>query len=404
MSPSVIMADLTCRTPQYDRRLAESIRAAGCPVDVWAAGCYSEDLYSADFDVTTGCLDIAAHLPGLEEHVTKRLKAVEYVANFAALCWRLIRKPPDVLHIQWLPLLEVSTIELTALRYVQQRGTRVVYTVHDLLPLDAKGTDADEQQQRFEAAYRQVDALICHTKTSKRRLQHDFGVDASKIWHIPHGPLRPLSSTGDADGVSESLNMLIDDHRPTVLLFGVLRPYKGYDFLLKAWPEVRRRVEDARLVIVGRAGENVRGEIEDLVATTAIGDSVVRVYEYVSDAQLAALLERADVLAYPYRNITQSGALFTGMGTKTAIVATDVGGLGETIRDGETGRLVSFGDQSGLADTLVELLQDPERRAQLGRAAHDDLKSRLSWQTIARKTIECYQAIATQSRPANHKV
>jgi glycosyltransferase involved in cell wall biosynthesis len=126
--------------------------------------------------------------------------------------------------------------------------------------------------------------------------------------------------------------------------------------------------------------------------------SVTRIYRYVSDSELMTIIETADVLVYPYRNITQSGALFTGMGEGKAIVATDVGGLGETLRDGDTGRLVEFGNPEQLANALIDLLRHPKKRSRLGRAAQEDLNTRLSWEEIARRTLECYRSTLSTRR------
>ena len=80
------------------------------------------------------------------------------------------------------------------------------------------------------------------------------------------------------------------------------------------------------------------------------------------------------------------------MSLRKPIVATRVGGLGETIRDGETGLLVPFGNQEALADALVTLLQDPQRCMNLKEAVHEEMTTRLSWTEIAKKTQACYQA------------
>ena len=388
----VVVVDLTCRTPPYDRCLCEALEAEGVSVEMWAAGCHGNSLYRSKVDVSRG-LDVMAHLSGAP-WLTKRLKALEYIVNLIALCSRLLLRPIPVIHFQWLPLLEVTNLELFLVKLIQKRGTKVVYTVHDLLPLD--GEEVGERC-RFSAVYRQVDALICHTKDSKKRLEEEFGIDPSKIWRIPHGPLSPGQNIVDGDDASttscaEDVTGLRADV-PTVLLFGVLRPYKGYDFLLRTWARIENQVSDARLAIVGSASEQVQEEIEGLIQEAEIDRSVSRTYRYVSDAELHAIIDAADVLVYPYRNITQSGALFTGMEAGKAIIATDVGGLGETIRDGETGRLVEFGNHEQFADALAELLSDPERRHRLGNAAREDLQTRLSWTEIAKQTRACYRAV-----------
>lgn len=392
----IIMVDLTCRTPPYDRCLCEALESEGMSVDLWAAGCHGDSLYRSELDVSRP-LDLMAHLSGTP-WLTKRLKALEYFVNLLLLYIRLWLRPIPVIHFQWLPFLDVGSLELPVVKLIQKQGTKVVYTVHDLLPLDGSG--GEEERRRYSAVYRQVDALICHTKTSKKKLVDEFGVDSSKIWHIPHGPLSPAQNIEDGDCETPTPRAEavtgVNEDVPTVVLFGVLRPYKGYDFLLRTWAQIENQV-DARLVIVGSASEQVQEEIEGLIQEEEIAGSVSRTYRYVSDAELRAVISAASILVYPYRNITQSGALFTGMEAGKAIVATNVGGLGETIRNRETGRLVEFGNHDQLATVLAELLADPERCRRLGKAARHDLRTRLSWTEIAEQTRECYRAVADET-------
>lgn len=393
---TTIMVDLTCRTPQYDRCLVEGLHEVGCAASLWTAGCYSDTLRQADFAVESGCVDIVTEIPGISEQTAKRLKAVEYGVNLAALWWHVWRNEVDLVHFQWLPLMDLTAVEVTMLRHIKKKGVRVVYTVHDLLPLDATGDAVQAARERFEVLYHTVDALICHTEHSRSRLIEEFSVPSSKVWKIPHGPLSPghLSAGEEIyNGQPQAAPVAtIDAAAPTVLLFGVMRPYKGYDFLLNTWPAVRKAVPNAQLAIVGRADEAVQRDIERHIDKNDIGESVMRTYQYVSDAELHATIDAATVLVYPYRNITQSGALFTGMSLRKPIVATRVGGLGETIRDGKTGLLVPFGDQEALADALVALLKDPQRCMNLEEAVHEEMTTRLSWTEIAKKTQACYRA------------
>ena len=83
---------------------------------------------------------------------------------------------------------------------------------------------------------------------------------------------------------------------------GILRPYKGADVLVRAWPAVRELIPDAKVVIAGRA-------MMDVAGLGSPGPGVELVDRFLSDAELAALLRRADVVVLPYRRIWSSGVL-----------------------------------------------------------------------------------------------
>ena len=90
---------------------------------------------------------------------------------------------------------------------------------------------------------------------------------------------------------------------------------------------------------------------------------------FVADAELAALLRRADVVALPYRSIDNSGVVFAALAVGAGLVLTDVGGFRELHdRDG-VGMLVPPGDPDALAGALIDVLTSPERRDQLRAAS-----------------------------------
>lgn len=393
MSPSVIVADLTCRTPQYDRYLCEGLLNAGLSVELWASGCYADTLEDTSVRVQTGCTDYRLPPDFAGSVLAKGVKAAQYALNSQALARRIRHDRFDVVHFQWLPLLDVTSLELSWMRRIQQRGIPVVYTVHDLLPFD--GDYSEDREQRFGEVYRQADALICHTAKSKDRLMQDFSVPETRVWHIPHGPLNPLKSLKKPEVPIDHV-VDVDNDVPMVLFFGVIRPNKGIHFLLKAWSEVISRVPDAQLAVVGSADSKTERAIRQKIESLGMNDRVACTFRYVTEQELSTVIHVADVVVYPYQRITQSGALFTGMAAAKAIVATNVGGLGETLEDNHTGCLVSYGDHAELAASITGLLQDEERRERLGRNAKHYLSRALSWTEIAEKTRQVYATLLAE--------
>lgn len=386
----VVVADLTSRTPPYDRRLCEALTEQGCELELWAAGCHTDDFQGMEVARRRGLLDVVAHLPGLSARMTKYGKAVEYLINLCILAVYLRCTRPDVLHVQWLPLLEVfPQLELTLLRACRQWGVSVVYTVHDILPLDGE----NDYRHTFQRVYHHADRLICHTNTAQQRLIDEFGVSAASIYRIPHGPL--LEGAADQDQEEARAAQSLSSDRPIALLFGVLRPYKGIDTLIAAWERVERRVPEALLVIAGSGQEAYVEEVRHTVEQ-AEGRSIQTRLRFLPEEELVGLIAASDILVYPYRRITQSGALLAGMNAGKAIVASRVGGLQETLEDRETGRLVPPEDAKILGEVLIELLQDRDECRRLGRAARTVVDERFSWRAIAEQTICCYRdAIAS---------
>jgi glycosyltransferase involved in cell wall biosynthesis len=110
---------------------------------------------------------------------------------------------------------------------------------------------------------------------------------------------------------------------------------------------------------------------------------------YRPEAELAALVERAALVVLPYREIEQSGVLFTALGAGKPLVLSAVGGFAEV----EAAAHVPPGDADALRETLRALLEDPERRERLGQAAARAAREEYGWDPIAHKTLALYRSL-----------
>jgi glycosyltransferase involved in cell wall biosynthesis len=389
------MADLTGRSRPYDFHLAEAMAEQSAPVCSWVGG-EGERTVQSVRGVRTPVINVASRLPLRWARLRKALKAAEYVINLGGLYRWASHQDVKVLHFQWLPLLEVlPALELFHLRWAQRNGIRVVHTVHNVLPHDT----GDRHRAAYRAAYHCADALICHTQGARRALVDDFGVESRKVSVIPHGPLslrtHGLKDEAESDSTPAGSGTAGHDASgdPMVVYFGRIRPYKGVKFLIRAWKHVQAAEPDARLVIAGSGPDGHVSEIADLIERLGLSDCIETRFYFLPDGELDRLLRKGNVLVYPYRSITQSGALLLGMQYGMPIVATRTGGLQEVIADGHNGLLVEYGDEQALAEHVVRLIGDQDLRARLSRKARRDVTTKYSWDVIAKKTLECYRKV-----------
>ena len=191
--------------------------------------------------------------------------------------------------------------------------------------------------------------------------------------------------------------MQFDLETPLCLLFGFIRPYKGVEFLIDSWRRVKEKDPTAQLILAGQPEDRYGEVLLEKIGDLGLKDEIDTHFEFLPQEKLNLYIQAADVLVYPYRSITQSGALLTGLTTGKPIVATDVGGFSEMIQHEQTGILVEYGDEERLAEELVQLLRDTEKREQLGQAAQEMVETEYSWDAIANKTLECYQSVINQS-------
>ena len=380
-----LITDLTCRSYPYDTHLYEALQRQCRQGQLKIAGCMEDQVDCRYPKFRKGLIDLAGRFP---LDVRKYLKAVEYVLNVIVLLRYLHCKRPPVLHVQWLPLLEVwPSFEMWWLSLARRWQIAIVYTVHDVLPHDT----GEQYRDVFERLYQIPDRLICHTEASKERLVEDFGVRSERITIIPHGPLSNEVASIPQEEARARLHLDLD--MPLCLFFGLIRPYKGVEFLIDSWQLVKEREPLARLMLAGQPETGYQEVLTDKIEGLNLEREIDTHFEFLPREKLNLCIQAADVLVYPYRRITQSGALLTGLTTGKPIVATDVGGFSEMIQHEQTGILVEYGDEERLAEELVYLLRNAEKREQLGQAARQMVEREYSWDAIAHKTIECYQSV-----------
>lgn len=388
----VVLVDLLCMSPIYDKYLYLALRNCGSDIDrlTFAVTAFHRDptfFIRSGIDRTAGILDVMEHL-GIRHTLLRRvLRTLEYSINLYWLGARFLLEKPDIVHIEWLPLLTHFPVEWPFIYLCKSFGIKVVYTVHNVLPHDT----GNKYAKTFFRLYHTVDALICHTNASKARLRREFGVPAEKIWVIPHGAMFEDAPEIPKEKAKRIIGL--EDKRNVVLFFGTIRPYKGIEFLLNAWKQVVSRLPDATLVLAGGGDPKYTAHITRRIEELGITGTVEKRFSFIPMDLLPAYHRAADILVYPYESIDQSGALLTGMSFEKPIVATYADGFKETLEDGHTGILVQYGDVYSFANAIVHLLENPAEQVRLGLAAKKQLKERYSWVQVAQKTIECYKAL-----------
>ncbi|MDH6462566.1 phosphatidylinositol alpha-1,6-mannosyltransferase [Micromonospora sp. A200] len=177
--------------------------------------------------------------------------------------------------------------------------------------------------------------------------------------------------------------------RPVVVCVSRLVPRKGQDMLIRAMPEIRRRVPDAALLVVG--GGPYRAALEKLARHTGVERDVVFTGS-VPTAELPAHYAAGDVYAMPCRTRNR-GLDVEGLGivyleasaTGLPVVAGDSGGAPDAVREGETGYVVRGRDVAQLADRVATLLADRDLARQLGAAGRAWVEREWRWETQAQR-------------------
>jgi len=186
-----------------------------------------------------------------------------------------------------------------------------------------------------------------------------------------------------ADHDREATRARLGLRRPTALFFGYVREYKGLSYLLRALPRVLESLE-IDLLVVGEFYDD-RAPYDRLIDELGIGDHVRIVAEHVPDESVGDYFAASDVAVLPYVSATQSGITQIAYAMGLPVISTDVGGLPEVVRDGETGYIVRPRDAEGLADAVVRYFTDgkgPEFAANVNLEVKRDRAGELLRQAV----------------------
>jgi glycosyltransferase involved in cell wall biosynthesis len=252
-----------------------------------------------------------------------------------------------------------------------------VVSVHDLTPLHHPEL-CNEATLAYPGLIRRAvgRGAWVHTDSAfvAGEVQEAFGADPSRVRVVNPGiPVLPVPAAADAEAVLRRL--LPGGLRQFCLSIGTAEPRKDLPGLVRAFDAVAERQRDVALVLAGPPGWGEQA-LEAAIEGAASRDRIVRT-GWVTQPDLAALLARASVLAYP--------SLYEGFGfpplqamqAGVPVVATRAGSLPEVL--GDAAALVEPGDHDALVDALGRCLDEEEERARL-IAAGTEWSARYSWE------------------------
>jgi glycosyltransferase involved in cell wall biosynthesis len=166
----------------------------------------------------------------------------------------------------------------------------------------------------------------------------------------------------------------VDPGSVTIGQVGRMAPGKGFSDTLSAFCQLRSRLPSVKLVLVGDGPE--RPQLEAFARKHELDSSSVRFTGWRSD--IRALLSQMDVFVFPSRNEPFGMALLEACAAGVPAIAYREGGVPEIIVDQESGLLVPPGDLEALANAMLDLCQDPEKRERLSRGAQERARTAFS--------------------------
>lgn len=261
------------------------------------------------------------------------------------------------------------------------RGTRIVWTVHDLDSSDGVHPRLERWFWRYFLP--RLDACICLTETGRRLAHERFPVlRGVPSFVTPHGDFRPAyPNTLLRDQARAALDL--PDGVPTLLSFGLIRPYKGVPQLVDTVRELG--TDEAVLLIAGRVWD--AGVERDIRARAGAAPNVRLHLRWIAFEDTERYFNACDLVVLPYRRILNSGTAMLALAFERPVLVPDRGTMAELAeRFGADWVRVYEGDldASGLRAALAWATGTTRRPPDLDG---------LDWPRLARETRLIYDAM-----------
>lgn len=244
----------------------------------------------------------------------------------------LIKQYPktNVIHVHWLTEIiqrvswsKVSLFFLIKLfllvvdiKYVQSKGVKVVWTIHNRLAHQ----QLDERREKLirKTFARLVDNVIVHSLSAAKSLSPIYGMDfANKANVIPHGNYEGCYPPPSETKIKTKADLGCKPDETLVLFFGALRPYKGVAKLVKSFESAK--LINIKLLIAGNApDESYKNEIINAANNST---SILLQFGYLEDQKLINYIEAVDAVVIPFEDTLTSGSVILAMTQGKALIA-----------------------------------------------------------------------------------
>jgi D-inositol-3-phosphate glycosyltransferase len=258
-------------------------------------------------------------------------------------------------------------------RSLRRAGIPIVALVHNALPHERRFGDRTLGRAFLSRCNRLV--TLSHAVADDVR---SLGIDVP-VEEAGHPVYSHFGRAIDRQDARRNLGFAAE--RPLLLFFGFIRRYKGLDVLIEAMPSILESCPGTVLLVAGEFYEDELA-IRDRAAELGIGASIRFDTRYVSDERVPVYFSAADLVVQPYRSATQSGVAHIAFHFGRPVVVTDVGGLAETVPDGEAGFVVPPENPEKLAEAVIRFLSDAELRNTVTSGASRQ-HGMFSWHSLA---------------------
>lgn len=314
-------------------------------------------------------------------------KALCYLRALFVLAAHINKNHYDIVHLQWFSLPWIEWIFVLWLKLTKHK---VVITVHDIVPFD----NFPLEMKFLDLIYSEADMLLLHTEL------------ACSSFHNLYKAKTPVQIITQAFCKKSDYCILNKDEAKAhfgipkgmtvFLFFGTIRPSKGLNVLISAFSRASEVSKTIFLLAAGQPHNINLNQYEELIKDKLNENNALVKFGLVPQSEEQWYFSAADVLCIPYLELTQSGVAQLGLMYELPIIATDVGGMPEVVRDESNGLLIPSENEDRLMEAILWMERNPEMRNQFSIQAKKLAETEFSLTRKVEKIINAYNQIASK--------
>lgn len=271
------------------------------------------------------------------------IKLLDYTLNWVMLFF--IARKYQAIHFQWLPMLKFSSVELVLINKLKKVNRKIFYTIHNFFPHNSEDIKIN---RRYIQLYKSLDHLIVHTDATTLKLLEHIG--DKKTVKIQHGYF-----------YAEFRRAIKKNKKYDLAMLGNILPYKGVEDAIEAIAIIKKTSIIVNLIVAGKCSYEYQSSLEQLIREKGLKDQVKLEIGFLSNKRLMEYYADSSISIMPYKEIEQSGVLYTSLGLAVPIVGYNLGGFSETIVNDKNGFLVEKNNVIALSEKIIEALSKSEK-------------------------------------------
>lgn len=304
--------------------------------------------------------------------------------NFLKILYLRI-KGYKIIHVHWLYFFS-SFILYFFIFYCKMLGIKIVWEIHNVMPHKKFFYNDLKIRKTF---FKNADIKVVHYQNNLQELKDKIGVDTSNVRIIPHGNFIGLYPNIISKKIAR-YELNLDPNKNTILTFGFIQKYKGYNILIDAIEKYK--MTDINIIVAGtiidkKVYNYLKKKEDDLDNLSVFGG-------FIEDNDVQLFMNAADVVVLPYEDITTSGVVLLAYSFKKPVITTNIGGMRDIVIDEYTGFLVPPSNPEKLKDAIYNIFKTDYK--EMGENGYLLSKIEFDWDKICEKWDELYRQILTE--------